>query len=126
MSETQAKKTVLVSMLVLAAIAVYRGKSPADVGMYKRIWAAGVVGVFLSLTADFAPSLAGPFALLTVLGSLSSGGDKAILNLLGGANSTGSGSSGTSSTTVKRTGPHTTETTTRSGDTVTHTTATGP
>ena len=47
------------------------------------MWATGVVGLMLSLLADFAPTIAGPFAILTVLGSLTSGGDKALASLFG-------------------------------------------
>jgi hypothetical protein len=87
----QAKQAVLVSMLALIAIAVFRGKSTSTV--FKRIWGTGVLGVALSILADFAPAIAGPFAVLTVLGSLTNGGDTAIQNLLGkvpGSSSTGS------------------------------------
>ena len=114
MNPAQAKKTVLVSMLILAGIAVYRGSSTG--GTFKRIWGTGVVGVFLSITADFAPSVAGPFAALVVLGSLTTGGDTAIQNLLGGLTKTAAANTKT-----------TTSSTTSGGTkTVTQTTATGP
>lgn len=88
MNPTQAKKTVLVSMLALVAIAVYRGKAN-DGTTYKRVWGTGVVGLALSIVADFAPTVAGPFAALVVLGSLTNGGDAAIQNLLGGITKAG-------------------------------------
>lgn len=88
MNPTQAKKTVLVSMLALVAIAVYRGKA-GDGQTYKRVWGTGVVGLALSIVADFAPTVAGPFAALVVLGSLTNGGDAAIQNLLGGITKAG-------------------------------------
>ena len=88
MSPQQAKQTVLVSMLALVAIAAFKDKGLPP---YKRVWATGVIGVILSVVADFAPQIAGPFAALVVLGSLTNGGDQAIQNLLGGA--TGSSSS---------------------------------
>ncbi len=82
MSSQQAKQTVLVAMLILIAISVYRQK--ADPGtLYKRVWGTGVLGLMLSLLADFAPAIAGPFAVVTVLGTMTKGGDKALLNLLG-------------------------------------------
>ena len=120
MNPAQAKKTVLVSMLILAGIAVYRqaSQSPGVIGLgiFRRLWGTGVVGVFLSLTADFAPTIAGPFAALVVLGSLTTGGDTAIQNLLGGLTKTAAANTKT-----------TTSSTTSGGTkTVTQTTATGP
>ncbi len=85
MSPTKSKQIVLVSMVALIAIAVYREKQDrADVGLFKRIWGTGALGVFLSLIADFAPSVAGPFAGLIVLGALTHGGDQALVNLTSG------------------------------------------
>ena len=86
--KAQARKMVLVSMFLLGVIAVYREKSPGGSGsLYKRLWGLGVIGVVLSLAADFVPTIAGPFAVLMVLGSITSGGDKAIQNVLSSASS---------------------------------------
>lgn len=81
MSPQASKQTVLVSMVALIAIAAYRDKGSPS---YKRVWGVGVLGVMLSIMSDFAPAIAGPFAVLTVLGSLTNGGTQAIDNLLGG------------------------------------------
>ena len=110
MTPEKAKQTVLVSMLALIAINLYRVKS--DGSMYKRLWGTGVVGVFLSILADFAPAIAGPFAVLTVLGSLTNGGDKALQNLLGGASAatTVKGPTGTTGPQGATTTPTTTTT----------------
>lgn len=80
---TSAKRTVLVSMFLLAAIAVYRGRSAGQ--EFNALWGVGVVSLILSIAADFAPTVAGPFAILVVLGSLTSGGDKLIQSALGKA-----------------------------------------
>ena len=83
---TTARRWVLVSMIALLVMAAYKsasGKSAGDVGMMKRLWGVGVLGLMLSAAADFAPQLAGPFAVLVVLGYATDGGDKAIQNVLG-------------------------------------------
>lgn len=85
MSKVQARKLVLVSAFLLAIIAVYRDKQAGDVGSgtFRALWGVGVVSFALSLLADFAPGIAGPFAGLVVLGSLTNGGDKVIQKALG-------------------------------------------
>lgn len=91
MNKVQARKLVLVSAFLLAAIAVYRDRQTEGAGgTFKALWGVGVVSFVLSLVADFAPGIAGPFAGLVVLGSLTSGGDKLIQNALGRVGSTGS------------------------------------
>lgn len=80
---TTAKRTVLVSMFLLAAIAVYRNKSAG--ATYNALWGVGVVSLILSILADFVPSIAGPFAALVVLGSFTKGGDRLIQSALGKA-----------------------------------------
>lgn len=90
MTPTKSKQVVLVSMLALMAISVYRQKGDPGT-LYKRVWGTGVLGVMLSLMADFIPDVAGPFAGLVVLGALTNGGDKAINNLLGGVTGAGAG-----------------------------------
>src|SRR4051812_17944179 len=76
---------VLVSAFALAAISVYRDRSKADAdhNTFKSLWGVGVVALLLSLLADFAPTIAGPFAVLVVLGSLTNGGDQVIQTALG-------------------------------------------
>lgn len=83
--KVQARKMVLVGVLLLAIISVYRAHkgSDSDKSQFQRLWAVAVVGMILSLLADFAPKIAGPFAILMVLGSLTSGGDKVIGAALG-------------------------------------------
>lgn len=62
---------VLVSALLLAVIAVYKDrKRGADT--FHALWGVGVLSLLLSILADFAPTIAGPFAVLTVLGSAAS------------------------------------------------------
>lgn len=85
-SPQTARRWVLVSMVGLLIMAAYKeasGSSAGDVGMMKRLWGVGVLGLILSAAADFVPSLAGPFAVLVLLGYATSGGDKAIENVLG-------------------------------------------
>lgn len=84
-SKVQARKMVLVSTFLLIALSVYRdrsGKTDSPQGTFRVVWGAGIVGMFLSLLADFAPAIAGPFAVLIVLGSLTNGGDQALLKIL--------------------------------------------
>ena len=83
-SKAGARKAVLVSMVALLAISFYRSeKGDAQGSLYKRLWGTSVLGIFLSLLADFVPEIAGPFAVVTVLGSLTNGGDKALQKALG-------------------------------------------
>jgi hypothetical protein len=83
-TKVQARKMVLVSMLLLFAIQMYRDrKVESPQGTYRTFWAVGVVGLFLSLLADFVPQIAGPFAALVVLGSLTNGGEAALTKLVG-------------------------------------------
>lgn len=82
------KKVVLVALALMGVIAVYREKQGTSSGsLYKRLWGLGVIGGILSVAADFAPTIAGPFAVLMLLGSLTNGGDAAIQNLLGSVSS---------------------------------------
>jgi hypothetical protein len=74
---------VLVSIVLLLGMGVYKSAKPGDVGMAKRLWGVGMLGLILSFAADFVPTLAGPFALLIVMGYATDGGDKAIGNVLG-------------------------------------------
>lgn len=83
MSPDTARRLVLVSLISLLVMATYKGSKPGDEGTLKRLWGVGVLGIFLSVSADFAPSLAGMFALLVALGYATSGGDAAIQNVLG-------------------------------------------
>lgn len=88
MTPARSKQIVLVSTVALMAIAVYREQQNRDdTGLFKRVWGTGVLAVMLSIMADFAPQVAGPFAGLVVLGSLTHGGDRALVNLTSGASS---------------------------------------
>lgn len=86
---------VLVSCFALILISVYRNRQseqPADT--FRRLWATGVVAFMLSLLADFAPTVAGPFAALTVLGWFVKDGTALVDNALGSGDfSTSSASS---------------------------------
>lgn len=84
MTSESARKLVLVSMLLLAAISYYRVRQGDQGALYKRLWGVGVIGLVLSVAADFVPGLAGPFSLLVLLGSLTNGGDQAIQGALSG------------------------------------------
>jgi hypothetical protein len=65
MSERAAKTMVLVAGgMMFAAIGIKRGQI-AD--PFRFAWAAGVITVFLSVLADIAPEVAGPFALLVLM-----------------------------------------------------------
>lgn len=115
-NKVQARKMVLVSVLLLVVIQVYKDKkSETPQGTYRRIWAVGVVAIFLSILADFAPQIAGPFAALAVLGSLTNGGEQALQKILGSitpqTGDTTAGGTAPASVASTRTGP-TTQTTT--------------
>ena len=91
MNAVTARKMVLVSVLGLLIVATYKGKS-GKVATSTRLWGTGWLAIMLGITADFAPGIAGPFALLILAGSLTNGGDQAFTNLLGKAGAgTGSG-----------------------------------
>lgn len=90
MNPVTSRRLVLVSLLGLLALATYRGNLSGDQGLSKRLWGVGMLGLMLSAAADFAPQLAGPFALLVLLGYATSGGEKAITNLLGKVSGGGS------------------------------------
>jgi hypothetical protein len=94
---------VLVSAFLLAAIAVYRHKNVGG-DTFKALWGVGVVSMVLSVIADFAPTIAGPFAVLTVLGAMTTGGDALIQNALGkvSAGTTPGGSAGSGTTNPAR------------------------
>ena len=79
----QARKMVLVSMFLLAAIAIYKDRKSGSSDTFRALWAVGIVSEVLSVAADFAPTVAGPFAALAVLGSLTSGGSSLIERMLG-------------------------------------------
>jgi len=93
-SQTQARRLVLVSLVGLLGLAAYRGNLSGDVGLAKRLWGVGALGIMLTLGADLAPALAGPFALLVLIGYATSGGDTAIQNFLGKVSGSAPGSGG--------------------------------
>lgn len=89
--KVQARKMVLVSALILAGIAVYRDHKAGASDTFHALWGVGVLSLLLSILADFAPTIAGPFAALTVLGSLASG-DASIIDKLFGRSAPASSS----------------------------------
>ena len=124
MNAATSRKLVLVSVVLLTVLAAVRTAQGNETGsLYKRLWGIGVIGVILSVTADFAPTIAGPFAILVLLGSLTHGGDQVVQNVL--ASVSNRLPSGPSSTVV-RTGPHTSVATVTSGGTTTVQHITGP
>ena len=82
---TTARRYVLVSMVGLLGLAAFKGRkgTGSDVGLSKRLWGVGALGIMLTLAADVAPTVAGPFALLVLVGYATSSGDQAIQNFLG-------------------------------------------
>jgi hypothetical protein len=91
MNPTSSRKLVLASLLGLLALATYRGNLGGDQGIAKRLWGVGVLGLILSVLADFAPQVAGPLAFLVLAGYATNPGDKAIQNLLGKISGAGGG-----------------------------------
>jgi hypothetical protein len=82
--KVQARKMVLVGLLVLSLVTVYKDRKAATpAGTFRVFWGVGVVGMFLSLLADFLPQIAGPFAGLIALGSLTNGGEQVLEHALG-------------------------------------------
>lgn len=82
--KVQARKMVLAGLLVLTLVTVYKNRRKSDpASTFRVFWGVGVVGMFLSLLADFLPQIAGPFAALIALGSITNGGEKVLENALG-------------------------------------------
>lgn len=82
--KVQARKMVLASLFVLALVTIYKDRQSSNPqGTYRTFWGVGVVGIFLSLLADFLPQIAGPFAGLIALGSLTNGGEQVLQRALG-------------------------------------------
>jgi len=82
-SKSGARKMVLVSVFILVVLSVYKSRKPgSEVATFKRLWATGIVAIFLSILADFAPQIAGPFSLVIVLGFMSHEGDRILTNVL--------------------------------------------
>jgi hypothetical protein len=79
---TSSRKLVLASLLGLLALATYRGNLGGDQGLAKRLWGVGMLGLILTILADFAPQIAGPLAFLVLAGYATNPGDKAVQNLL--------------------------------------------
>lgn len=100
--KTSARKLVLVSIAMLLVMNVYKARTGAEGSAFKRLWGTGVLGVMLAIVADFAPQIAGPFALLVALGSFTHGGDKALESFLGKVSAAGGGqgAGAASSTTI--------------------------
>lgn len=93
MTPVSARRLVLVSLLGLLALAAYRGSLTSG-DLAKRLWGVGMLGLMLTVAADFAPTVAGPFALLVLVGYASAGGDAAIENVLGKISGSSIGTAG--------------------------------
>lgn len=127
--KVQARKMVLASLFVLAVVSIYRDRkgtsNAGQQGTFRTLWGVGVVGLFLSLLADFVPQIAGPFAGLVALGSITHGGDKIIQNALGLVTprtaSTSSSSSGSGSPPGPGSSSSSSSTSTHSAGSVPHT-----
>lgn len=122
--KVQARKMVLAGLLVLTLVTVYKDRRKSTpAGSFRTFWGVGVVGMFLSLLADFLPQIAGPFAMLIALGSLSNGGEQLIEKALGviSPQATSTTAPGSSSPPGQGSSPGPPPT-----KTVTHTTVVGP
>lgn len=68
---SQAAKVVLISGSVMGAVTVFqatrRPETFAKGGVYKQVWAIGVLTLALAAAADFAPSLVVPFSVAVVV-----------------------------------------------------------
>ena len=85
MNPQSARRLVLVSLGTMFAVTTIRhvqGKQPGST--YRRLWATGALALVLSVLADFAPEVAGPFALLIGL-SYIMGAEDTIATWLHGA-----------------------------------------
>lgn len=71
MTDRTAGTVVIVSgglMLSYTLLAAFRGPSTfKQGGVYKQVWAIGALTLGMSIVADVAPELAGPFALLVLV-----------------------------------------------------------
>lgn len=83
-SAPTARRWVLVSVTGMLIINTYRAKAGSE-PFARRLWGTGMLAVMLGFAADFAPSVAGPFAILLLVGTLTQSGDKAIQTILGKA-----------------------------------------
>jgi hypothetical protein len=84
-SKVQARKLVLVAVFVLFALNLYHERrGDTKIGFFRRVYATGLVGLFLALLADFAPGIAGPFAALIVLSQIPQKGNDLFLSKLPG------------------------------------------
>lgn len=102
---------VLVSSFLLILISVYRNrKNENQADTFRRLWATGVVAFLLSALADFAPTIAGPFAMLTVLGWFVKDGTQLVDNALGGTGVAAAKPVGSTTTRTNSTGGTTTQT----------------
>lgn len=104
--KVQARKMVLAGLLVLTLVTVYKDHKSSDAqGTFRVFWGVGVVGMFLSLLADFLPQIAGPFALLIALGSITHGGEQVLERALGTISPRPSSTTSSSSSSSSPPGP---------------------
>lgn len=75
MNSSQAHSAVALSLVVMLGYGLVSGKGK-QIGTYKQVWAIGVLGLLLSLIADFAPQVGGPLAILFGLGFVAGGQQK--------------------------------------------------
>lgn len=70
MNPATSRRLVLLSLGTMFAVTTIRdvsGKGGASSSTYRRLWATGALTLLLSIVADFAPDVAGPFALLIAM-----------------------------------------------------------
>lgn len=83
-STASARRVVLISGAILLAYGVATAKkSDGSTDVFKRVYSAAIVTLVLSLLADFAPQIAGPFAVLIVLGLIATPQGQAALSKIG-------------------------------------------
>ena len=85
MNPATARRLVLLSLGTMFAVTTVRHVQGKQAGStYRRLWATGALAILLSALADFAPEVAGPFALLVGL-SYVMGAEDTIAEWLHGA-----------------------------------------
>ena len=86
MTSPQASRVVLISgagMAIFVLIHAHQKGQPFE-KTYKSLWAVGAVTLGLSVFADFAPEVAGPFALLVLI-AMAVRNSGALGSVIGGA-----------------------------------------
>lgn len=68
---SSAQKTVLIAGGLMGSLTLYQARKGSAVpsgGVFKQVWAIGVLTLALAAAADFAPQLVVPFAVAVVAG----------------------------------------------------------